>query len=44
MGARYWIAQYVSDLFRKKPRNIGVFVETNGAIAVRFFAEGGWTD
>jgi hypothetical protein len=41
MSARYWIAQYVSDPFRNEPRNIGVFVEANEAVAVRFFAEGG---
>jgi hypothetical protein len=41
MSARYWIAQYVSDPFRNEPRNIGVFVEANGALAIRFFAEGG---
>jgi len=40
MSARYWVARYISDLFRKEPRNIGVFVEANGAVAARFFGEG----
>jgi hypothetical protein len=39
MGARYWVAQYVSDLFRNEPRNVGVFVEADGLVASRFFGE-----
>jgi hypothetical protein len=37
--ARYWVAQYVSDLFRNEPRNVGVFVECNGQSVARFFGE-----
>jgi hypothetical protein len=39
MSASYWIAKYVDDPFRKEPRNVGVFVEANGAIVARFFGE-----
>jgi hypothetical protein len=37
--AEYLIAQHIADLFRREPRNIGVFVRIGGNIAARFFAE-----
>lgn len=40
MTAKYWIAQYVQDLFRQEPRNIGVFVEMDGQKDVQFIGEG----
>lgn len=39
MTARYWIAQYIEDVFRNEPKNVGVFVETKGQIAARFIGE-----
>jgi hypothetical protein len=39
MSTRYWIAQYISDLFRREPKNVGVFVEFNGIVAARFIGE-----
>ena len=39
MTASYWIAKYVDDPFRNEPRNVGVIVEVNGALAARFFGE-----
>ena len=41
MPTNYWIAQYVSDPFRREPRNVGVFVEHDGAIGARFLAVDG---
>lgn len=40
MSINYWIAQYVEDVFRREPRNVGVFVESEGAVAARFFGAG----
>jgi hypothetical protein len=39
MSAKYWIAQVVEDLFRKEPRNVGVFVSLDGAFAAKFLGE-----
>lgn len=39
MSAKYWIAQYTPDMFRNEPKNIGVFVELNGAVECRFLGE-----
>ena len=39
MNAKYWIAQYVSDVFRNEPRNVGVFVAIPGGVAGRFIGE-----
>jgi hypothetical protein len=39
MSANYWIAQYIADLFRNEPRNIGVFVEIDGLLRARFVGE-----
>jgi hypothetical protein len=36
---RYWIAKYIEDPMRNEPRNVGVFVEHNGAKAARFIGE-----
>ena len=38
MNVNYWIAQYVDDLFRREPRNVGVFVEADGEVGARFLA------
>lgn len=35
----YWIAQYIHDVFRNEPKNIGVVVEYKGLIEGRFFGE-----
>jgi hypothetical protein len=37
--ATYFIAQYVPDLFRREPRNIGVLVEKDGRVAAQFLGE-----
>lgn len=39
MSAKYWIAQHISDLFRNEPRNIGVFVDSDGLFSARFVGE-----
>jgi hypothetical protein len=39
MSAHYWIAQYVQDVFRNEPRNVGVFVAVGNDIAAKFFGE-----
>lgn len=38
-AARYLIAQYTPDLFRREPRNVGVLVDKGGNVAARFFGE-----
>lgn len=38
--ANYWIAQYVEDLFRNEPRNVGVIVRAGDQLAARFLGEG----
>jgi len=37
--AKYWIAQYISDLFRNEPKNIGVFIALNGNAFAKFLGE-----
>lgn len=37
--ARYFIAQHMRDVFRREPRNIGVFVEKSDFIVSRFLGE-----
>lgn len=37
--AKYWIAQYISDLFRNEPKNIGVFIELNENTFAKFLGE-----
>lgn len=39
MSARYWIAQYVQDVFRNEPRNVGVLVAVGNDVAGRFLGE-----
>jgi|GEM_PF-2032987 len=39
MSAKYWIAQYVADVFRNEPRNVGVFVSTKDGVAAKFVGE-----
>lgn len=39
MTARYWIAQYIGDVFRNEPKNVGVFVQYRGILEGRFFGE-----
>lgn len=39
MQARYWIVQYIDDLFRNEPKNIGVVAEMDNVIDARFFGE-----
>jgi hypothetical protein len=39
MSTSYWIAKYVDDPFRNEPKNVGVIVRANNAIAARFFGE-----
>ncbi len=39
MSASYWIAKYIDDPFRNEPRNVGVIVSLNGAVAARFVGE-----
>jgi hypothetical protein len=36
---RYWIAKYVEDPMRNEPRNVGIFVEHNGARTARFIGD-----
>lgn len=36
---RYLVAKYISDLHRMEPRNIGIIVWTESAVAARFVAE-----
>jgi hypothetical protein len=40
MSAQYWVAQYVSDVFRNEPRNVGVLVAVRNDVAARFVGEG----
>lgn len=40
-SARYWIVQYVPDLFRQESRNVGVIVERAGQFQARFIGEAG---
>lgn len=40
MSASYVIAQYVADVFRGEPRNVGVAVQRGGEVSARFFGEG----
>jgi hypothetical protein len=37
--AKYWIAQYIGDLFRNEPKNIGVFIELNENTYAKFLGE-----
>lgn len=37
--ARYFIAQHMKDVFRREPRNIGVFVEKANSVVSRFMGE-----
>ena len=39
MSAKYWVFQYVADLFRNEPRNVGVLVQIGERKAARFLAE-----
>jgi hypothetical protein len=39
MAVRYFVAQYVPDLFRKEPRNVGVVVSSGASLAARFVGE-----
>ncbi|MCA9073663.1 MAG: hypothetical protein KDA93_01420 [Planctomycetaceae bacterium] len=39
MSIRYFIAQYISDPFRKEPRNVGVIAFNDTAKGALFFAE-----
>ena len=39
MSARYWVAKYISDVFRDEPRNVGVFVQIGDVISARFLGE-----
>ena len=39
MNAKYWIAQYVSDLFRNEPRNVGVIAQVGSDVEARFSGE-----
>lgn len=39
MSAQYWIAQYIGDVFRNEPKNVGVFVRHRGILEGQFFAE-----
>jgi hypothetical protein len=39
MGAKYWVAQYVQDVFRNEPRNVGVLVAVDNDVAARFIGE-----
>ncbi len=41
MSAKYWIAQYIADVFRKEPRNIGVIVQLAEDTTSRFFGVSG---
>lgn len=36
---KYWIAKYIEDPMRNEPRNVGVFVEHNGAKVARFIGD-----
>lgn len=38
-SARYWVAQYVRDVFKNEAKNVGVFVELDGAVECRFLGE-----
>jgi len=40
MAVNDWIAQYMADLFRREPRNVGIFVEADGEIVTRFLGTG----
>jgi len=39
MTARYWIAQYIRDVFRNEPRNVGIIVQLGDEMAGRFLGE-----
>lgn len=39
MSVKYFVAQYIPDLFRKEPRNVGVFVASGNSLAGRFIGE-----
>lgn len=39
MKAQYWIAQYIDDLFRNEPRNIGIIARVGDQIAAQFVGE-----
>lgn len=39
--ARYLIAQYMEDIFRREVRNVGVIVQKSGDIVARFIGESG---
>lgn len=39
MADRFLVAQYVPDLFRKEPRNVGVIVQRGANVAARFAGE-----
>jgi hypothetical protein len=38
--ANYLIAQHVADVFRREPKNVGVFVRLGAKVQARFFGEG----
>ena len=42
--ARYLIAQYVPDMFRREPRNVGIVLEKAGCVVCKFIGEteSGW--
>ena len=39
MKAHYWIAQYLPDLFRNEPRNVGVIAQVGPTVVARFVGE-----
>ena len=39
MQAKYWIAQYIKDVFRNEPRNVGVFIQIGDNTASKFLGE-----
>jgi len=39
MNAQYWVAQYIPDLFRNEPRNIGVIAQVGSEAVARFVGE-----
>lgn len=39
MSARFWVAQYVRDVLRNEPQNVGVFVAKENETRTRFFGE-----
>lgn len=44
MKAQYWTVQYIDDIFRNEPRNIGVIVRIGDEIDARFVGETGTGD